>query len=124
MPHSIPWSVAQEVAEAQDCRQVIICAWDGQRTHVLTYGKSVDDSDQAAQGGNFVKKALGWEERLCLDQSPGVVRLRTVLIELIDKVEQLESCRKIPSLMQVAHEARRALDGVSESDDAGGVNRA
>jgi hypothetical protein len=65
----IPISVAKRVSEEYGMNQVIIVTWDdiNKVTHVVTYGKSVEECIQAAQGGNFVKKALGWPEELCKD---------------------------------------------------------
>lgn len=60
MPTRLPIKAAKDVAREYDCRQVILVAWDGERTHVVTYGKTTEECDQAAQGGDLVKKALGW----------------------------------------------------------------
>src|ERR1043166_9750175 len=69
MPKRIPISAAKQVAKEQGCRQVIIMAWDGETTHCVTYGTTVEDCDQAAQGGNKIKKALGWPESLMAEPS-------------------------------------------------------
>lgn len=61
----IPVAAAKRVAEDYGQRQVVIVTWDGETTHVVTYGATVADCAQAAEGGNFVKRALGWPERLC-----------------------------------------------------------
>lgn len=65
--NKIPISVAQKISEEYDMSQVIVVTWDKVegRTHVVTYGKSLQDCTEAAQGGNFVKKALGWPDELC-----------------------------------------------------------
>ncbi len=65
----IPISVAKEIAETFDKNQVIIVTWDKVhgKTHVTTYGKSLEECKQAAIGGNFIKKALGWPNELCND---------------------------------------------------------
>lgn len=89
MPKSIPWEVAQRVAEEQGCRQIILMGWDGEQVHVVTYGVTADDSDQAAMGGNYVKKALGWPKRLCEDESPKVKQLREVIEILNEKIGAL-----------------------------------
>lgn len=60
MPKRIPISAAKQIANEHDCRQVIVLAWDGDLTHVVTYGRSEEDCDQAAQGGDKLKSALGW----------------------------------------------------------------
>jgi len=65
MPKRVPISVAREVCEKTSARQVILAIWDGERTHIITYGKSVEDCQQAAVGGNVIKRALGWPEELC-----------------------------------------------------------
>lgn len=58
----IPVEVAKNIAEEHACRQVILFAWDGNETHVVTYGQSVEDCDQAATGANVIKKGWGWPE--------------------------------------------------------------
>jgi hypothetical protein len=64
-PLKVPIDDAKQIAAKHGLRQVIIVAWDGDATHVVTYGQSLEDCKQAAQGGNFVKKALGWPDDLC-----------------------------------------------------------
>ena len=63
----IPIDAAKNIAEKCNKDQVIIVAWDKKlaKTHVTTYGKSLRDCREAAQGGNRVKKALGWPDELC-----------------------------------------------------------
>ncbi len=56
---------AKNISKKYKLPQVIIVAWDGTKTHVVTYGRTLKDCEQAAQGGNFVKKALGWPEEHC-----------------------------------------------------------
>ena len=60
MPDRLPILDAKEIAHKRGLRQVILLAWDGERSHVVTYGKSVEDCDQAAQGGEKMKKLMGW----------------------------------------------------------------
>ena len=63
----IPISAAEQIANEFQKDQVIIVTWDKVygMVHVTTFGKDKDDSIQAAQGGNFVKQALGWPDQLC-----------------------------------------------------------
>lgn len=61
----IPIAAARRIAEEFGQRQVILVCWDGETTHVTTYGASAAECAQAAEGGNYVKRALGWPERLC-----------------------------------------------------------
>ena len=77
----IPISAAQSLAESLDLRQVIIVAWDGEKTHVVTYGGSVADSANAAHGGNLVKRALGWPDNLDTE-TPKVLALQARIAEL------------------------------------------
>ena len=77
----IPISAAQSLAELLDLRQVIIVAWDGEKSHVVTYGGSAADSANAAHGGNLVKRALGWPENLDTE-SPKVLALQARIAEL------------------------------------------
>lgn len=67
MPKRIPISAAKKLAQEFDLKQVILTAWDGERTHVVTYGKSLEECKQAAQGGNLIKKVLGFPEEMCAD---------------------------------------------------------
>jgi len=64
---NIPIASAKKIAEQYDKDQVIIIAWDKTHklTHVTTFGKTVEDCKQAAQGGNKLKQALGWPDELC-----------------------------------------------------------
>ncbi len=63
----IPISVAKKISEEFDLSQVILVAFDKKdgRTHVVTYGQSLEECAHAALGGNMVKKALGWPDNLC-----------------------------------------------------------
>jgi len=47
--------------------QVIIITWDKthEKTNVMTYGKTLEDCDIAAQGGNCIKRFLGFPDELC-----------------------------------------------------------
>lgn len=77
MADRIPIARAKEIAERHDLDQVVLVAWsrrDG-RTHVVTFGRSLEDCAQAAEGGNRVKRALGWPESIC-NAKPARVRRR------------------------------------------------
>lgn len=68
MPKRIPIKAASDLAKKHGLKQVILVAMDTDgREHVVTYGSNKVDCAQAAQGGNFVKKALGWPEDKCGD---------------------------------------------------------
>lgn len=86
MPKRIPISAAKGIAVSQSCRQVILLAWDGELTHIVTYGKSVDDSAQAAAGGNMLKEKWGWPE--CNHQPSRVKKLEAKIKELEAKLRE------------------------------------
>lgn len=63
----VPVDMAKLIANQCEKDQVIIVCWDKHhgKSHVTTYGKTMIDCEQAAMGGNKVKKAIGWPDELC-----------------------------------------------------------
>ena len=63
---------------------VVIYAYDTQNNmaHVATYGRTITESDQAAQFGDMMKDALGWPESL--HAVPNRVKV------LQDRIKELE----------------------------------
>lgn len=63
----IPIKSAKAIAKEFGYTQVIIHAYDGNTGMqcVATYGTTLEDCDNAAAGGNALKKLLGWPEELC-----------------------------------------------------------
>ena len=51
----IPISTAKAIAEQEGLRQVLLIGWDGQSTHIVTYGKTKADCRLAAQAQDFWK---------------------------------------------------------------------
>lgn len=86
MPNRIPIKAARAVAEQYNCRQVILLAWDGKLTHIVTYGTSSEDCAQAAAGGNMLKEKWGWPE--CNDQPSRVKKLEAENAALRKEVEE------------------------------------
>lgn len=86
MSARIPIAVAKRIAKEHNCRQVILVAWDGEVTHVVTYGKSLEDCSNAAQGGNRIKTALGWPESMHAE--PARVK------KLLARIAELEAAAK------------------------------
>jgi len=85
VPRYLPIAAAKSVSEKYGCRQVILLAWDGERTHVVTYGETPDDCERAALGGNMLKKKWGWPE--CNDQPSRVRKLEAENAELRARLE-------------------------------------
>ncbi len=88
---NIPIATAKRVAKEYDKDQVIILTWDKafNKTHVTTFGKTVEDCDQAAQGGNTLKEALGWPESMRLDEPSRVTKLKAEIKGLKAEVRRL-----------------------------------
>lgn len=76
----IPIAAAKRIADEYSKDQVIVVTWDKATgtTWVTTYGKTVEECAQAAEGGNRVKRALGWPEILC-NAKPARIRKTKVI---------------------------------------------
>ena len=87
----IPIKEAKEIGIKNGYNQVIITAWDinTNTTSVCTWGKSMEDCDQAAEGGNFVKKALGWPEKLTNEKPSRVKKLERETTQLREDNDRL-----------------------------------
>jgi hypothetical protein len=86
----LPIVAAETIARAYDFLQVIVLAWDGRQTSVATYGTTDEQSAQAAEGGNRIKRALGWPESLCRVESAKVQRLHDRIAELEAQLDNPE----------------------------------
>lgn len=69
MPKRLPIKSAADFGQKHQCTQVIIAAWDGERTHIVTWGRTLAECKQAADGGNKIKDALGWPKDLHAEPS-------------------------------------------------------
>lgn len=78
MTKRIPIAWAKKIANELGYSQVIIHAFDGETgvQHVTTYGKTIDDCDNAAEGGNTIKKLLNWPEKLCESKPARIKRTK------------------------------------------------
>jgi len=63
----IPISAAKRISEDYQYPEVVIFAYDPETSiqHITTYGKTLAQCKDAAKAGNFLKKALGWDDSLC-----------------------------------------------------------
>jgi hypothetical protein len=84
----IPVADLQVIAERYKLAQVILVAWDGSREHVVTYGSTLGDADNAAQGGNVVKDALRWppDRYSTSDRVATMVERTNALLDQITKM--------------------------------------
>lgn len=72
-PITIPPELLERFARELGLTQAILAGWaPGGPTHVVTWGASLTDSAQAAQGGNAIKRAIGFPATLCRALSPRV----------------------------------------------------
>ncbi len=53
MPNRIPITIAKRVAEETGLRQVLLIGFDGEKTHIVTYGKTKADCAAAARAQDF-----------------------------------------------------------------------
>ena len=67
MENKLPIKAAKEISKQYNQDQVIIVAYDRRKnlTHVATYGKTLRDCAQAAEGGNVIKRTFGFPEEDC-----------------------------------------------------------
>ncbi len=72
----IPITDAKALGFKHGYSQVIIVAWDRitSTTSVTTWGHTLEDCEQAAVGGNFVKLAMGFHVEKCQDMPARVKR--------------------------------------------------
>jgi len=73
MPKRVPIKAAKDVAHKYGLSQVVVVGWDGKLTHVVTYGTTLEQCEQAAIGGNKIKRWLGFPEQMC-DAMPARVK--------------------------------------------------
>lgn len=77
----IPISRAEDFAKLTNMKQVIIFGWDGNETHIVTWGDSIEACQQAATGANHIKKMWDWPSDTIVE-SAAVAKLRARIAEL------------------------------------------
>ena len=86
----IPIKTAKDVAKKHNLKQVIIFGWDGERTHVITYGETVEDCDQAAQGATVIKRGWGWPEEITNIEPNRVTKMKERIKELEERIKKIQ----------------------------------
>ena len=91
MKESIPIKEAKNLAKEYHLTHVIIYGFDQNNNvqHVVTYGKSLDQCDQAAKLGNMMKEGLGFPKSLCKDEPSRITKLKTRIKELEKEILSL-----------------------------------
>lgn len=69
MPDKIPYEKAEKFARENECKVVVILAWDGSNSHVVTWGESAEQSDFAADTGHQMRCVLNWKDNMYVDSS-------------------------------------------------------
>lgn len=66
----MPIKAAKDVADLYGQDQVILLSFDKETglTHVVTYGRTIADCEQAAMGGNRIKEFLRFDASKCQDR--------------------------------------------------------
>jgi hypothetical protein len=110
----IPIIAAKRIADEYGQNQVVLVTFDKSdgTTHVVTYGKSVEECAQAAQGGNFVKRALGWPESLCNAKSARA-RRGDALAALARDIEERE--RALNDSIAKGHLSKEHGEGAAQA---------
>lgn len=107
----IPISDLKALADKHGYSQVIAMAWHKETgtESVATYGSTQADCEQAAIGGNLMKKTLGWLEEMC-DAKPtrqmSREKLKKENEELKALLQNFIDVRKNPNADDTANLAR------------------
>ena len=80
---NIPISALKKFADEYEYDHLIMFCTFGKFQYIATYGKTIEECDQAAQFGDKLKDAMGWPETL--HAMPSRVK------KLTAKVQQLEA---------------------------------
>jgi hypothetical protein len=93
----IPIKALKELASKYGYDHVICFATEGKEQYVATYGRTIQECDQAAQFGDMMKDALGWPERL--HAAPSRVRSLQKQVKLLQNQLStlLEAARESPT---------------------------
>jgi hypothetical protein len=93
----IPISDAKNIGTVRGYTQVIIVAIDSETgvQSVCTWGKTQNDCEMAAVGGNFVKRAIGWPDELCEAKPARQVKRENLQSENKKHKETLEELRRM-----------------------------
>jgi hypothetical protein len=114
VPEKLPVERLQEFAKAHDLRQVIVFAWDGILSHIVTWGDTAEVSDAAAEAANRIKKVMGWPSATIVE-STKVDALRAELnTALLNNKTQSETIRiQTNRITDLTDELRKSVENRS-----------
>ena len=79
----IPFAELQILAEKYNLSHVIMLAHETDGPdHIVTYGQTILQADQAAEFGNALKDALGWPESLHKQSAKATKRIQELEAEV------------------------------------------
>lgn len=113
----IPVEAAQSIAELYDKDQAIVLTWNKEHgiETVTTWGKTTHDADQAAEGGNMLKKALGWPEENCNAVSAKVLAIaehvKAARGKLLDKFGLFGGGHELNNVFELLNKAADLAEG-------------
>lgn len=114
MPKRIPVKALRAFSKEQGLTHAILFACDGERQHIVTYGKNVEQCSQAADFGNKMKRVMKWPESL--QQEPSKVKkLQQEIASLKEQLDKKkESKQQIKLSIKQLREIKHALGGKIE----------
>lgn len=103
----IPIKDAKHFAIANDLNLIFIYGWDGEREHIVTWGRTQHDCYVASEFGNKIKKNLNWPDELQADPNR-IKKLKSRIKELEEQNENLK--RNIVPLSMKSLTVEQLLD--------------
>ena len=58
----VPVKAAKNLCEENGLRQVIVIGWDGEKQHIVTYGMTKKECEEAAYASNILQEYFSWPE--------------------------------------------------------------
>jgi hypothetical protein len=98
----IPYVELQRLAETYNLSHIIMLAHSPEpyQDHIVTYGQSIKEADQAAEFGNTLKSALGWPDSLHAQSAKATARiaeLEEALDDLIAHCDVIDAFDESPA---------------------------
>ena len=96
MVKRIPIAEAKRVAEAQGLKQVLLLGWDGEQTHIVTYGVTKKDCEEVAIAQKF------WQGDYSALMGGAEASLRNKFAQRVDDLYDAEVVNSVAEAVLVA----------------------